>query len=77
MNDVSGDITLVHFQGGTLGDDDALWCALAPFMRVADYIAFRGQDGEVWRWRVNEDHGICEDIASLVWNNDGECLGSI
>ena len=77
VNDVSGDITLVHFQGGTLGDDCTLWCALAPFMRVSDYIAFRGEDGDVWRWRVDADHTMCEDIASLVWNNDGESLGSI
>jgi hypothetical protein len=72
----AGDIIDVSFIGEKFGDDDVIWRLLAPSMRIGDFIAFRGEDNEVWRWRATADHTISEDPAHLVWDNDGTTLAA-
>jgi hypothetical protein len=40
----------LEFIGEKLGDEDALFAALAPFVDEGSYVAVVGEDGRVWRW---------------------------
>jgi len=45
-----GDIADLEFLGEKLGDDEALFRAIAPHVEDGSYIVMRGEDNELWRW---------------------------
>jgi hypothetical protein len=64
--DEAGNIEYLYFQGEKWGDDDKLFRAIAPFVKCGSYVAFRGEDGLMWRF-LFEGGKIKEQTAEIVW----------
>jgi hypothetical protein len=54
--DREGNILAVEFTGQKIGDNCALWEALAPFVTPGSYIRMEGEDGRLWHWRFDGAH---------------------
>jgi len=50
VDEETGDVVDLHFRGEKLGDDVALFGAIAPFVESGSYIQMSGEDGSGWRW---------------------------
>ena len=61
-----GDITYLYFRGEKLGDDAVLFKAIAPFVDKDSYVAFRGEDGLMWRY-IFDGEKMAEQQARIVW----------
>lgn len=64
--DEDGNISNIYFEGEKLGDETALWKALAPFIRSGSYIQMHGEDGSTWRWCF-DDGKFEEKSGRIVW----------
>lgn len=62
----SGDIINIEFHGQKLGDDEALFRALAPFVKVGSYIDMEGEDGALWRWAFTKK-GFVEKSGRVIY----------
>lgn len=60
------DVKLAYFTGEKLGQDEELWCALAPFVRKGGTMEFRGEDDARWRY-VFDGEGMIEQTGKTVW----------
>lgn len=65
-NDDNDNIVGLYFEGEKLGDETALWKALAPFVKSGSYIQMHGEDGSMWRWCF-DDGKFEEKSARVVW----------
>jgi hypothetical protein len=64
--DEEGNISNIYFEGEKIGDETALFKALAPFVKSGSYIQMHGEDGSIWRWCFN-DGKFEEKSARMVW----------
>ena len=65
--DKEGNIVDLRFQHEKMGDEKALFSALAPFVKNGSFIEMLGDDGDHWRWVF--DGARCFQIwPVLVWN---------
>lgn len=46
----NGDIEGISFEGEKLGDDEAFFAVLGPFVTAGSYVTFQGEDGGIWRY---------------------------
>lgn len=46
----NGDIIAIHFEGETLGDEEQLFDAIAPFVKENSWIEMEWKEGEICRW---------------------------
>ena len=73
LNDETGDVCSIYFDGEKMGDEDHLFNAVAPYVESGCYIEMSGEDGAIWRWSF--DGGECHTIdASMDWD---DCAGMI
>jgi hypothetical protein len=61
----SGDIVGVSFIGEKVGDEDALFRAVAPAVDAGSYIQVSSDEGENWRWVF--DGTRCDIVTPLCW----------
>jgi hypothetical protein len=64
--DEDGNISNIYFEGEKIGDEAALFKALAPFVKSGSYIQMHGEDGSIWRWCF-DDGKFDEKSARMVW----------
>lgn len=64
--DSEGNIRGLTFSGEKLGDDEDLFCNLAPFIEHRGYIEIRGEDDAQWRW-VFWRGEIRTEYPSITW----------
>jgi hypothetical protein len=64
VDDATGDLISLDFNGEKLGDDATLLEALAPFVDDGSYIEMSGEEGTIWRWVFNK--GVMEDINAVI-----------
>jgi hypothetical protein len=67
VDDATGDIHSLEFTGEKLGDDSALWDAVAPFVEHGSYLQMAGEDGMEWRWVFN--NGKMKEVHP-VWPDE-------
>lgn len=65
--DGAGNIVRLDFEGQSLGDDDKLFGAIAPFVKAGSYIEMIGEDGERWRW-LFDGATMVEKNATVSWD---------
>lgn len=58
----NGDICNVEFTGQKYGSENVFFNALAPYVESGSYIAFEGEDGDIWEWSFN--NGKVEQIET-------------
>jgi hypothetical protein len=64
LRDDYGDIVGITFEGDKIGDDFAMFQAIAPYVEADSYIEMVGEDGSIWRWSFTD--GKCyEQEASI------------
>ena len=61
-------ITQLDFTGQKIGDDWALFKAIAPFVKNGSYIAMTGEDGAIWRWYFKNGQCI-EQEGVVTWQD--------
>jgi hypothetical protein len=49
----TGDICSIYFEGEKLGSDKAIFDAIAIFVEPGSFIAMRGEDSSIWEWKFN------------------------
>lgn len=64
INEETGEVEDLWFEGEKLGDDEILFNAIAPFVEKGSYIEMGGEDGEVWRWVF--DGTKCKEVAAVM-----------
>jgi len=62
--DEQGCIIDIHFRGEKLGDDHALFNAIAPFVDEGSYIEMLGDDGAHWKWAFNGK--VCKELTGHI-----------
>jgi hypothetical protein len=67
----SGDVTGIDFEGEKIGDEVALFEALAPFVEKGSYIHMSGEDNAQWRWEFDGE-SLNENEARIVWDEEEE-----
>lgn len=71
VQDASGNIVALHFEGEKLGSDKTLFNAIAPYVTARSHIVMQGEDGETWRWYF--DGSKChEERASFTFASAGD-----
>jgi hypothetical protein len=50
LDEETGDVVHLNFQGEKMGEDEELWKAIAPFVESGSYLQISGEDGATWRW---------------------------
>lgn len=50
----NGNVCYIEFMGEKLGDDLALFEAIAPYVEYGSYIEMSGEDGFVWRYSFRD-----------------------
>jgi hypothetical protein len=64
QDDGPGHIIGIRFTSEKIGDEDALFGALAPFVDAGSYIEMSGEDGDRWRWVF--DSATCTMVRPKV-----------
>lgn len=64
--DSYGNVDEVWTSGKKLGDDSALFQAIAPLVLEDSYIEMRGEDDEIWRWYFCNKKCYEQD-GTIVW----------
>jgi len=59
VDEETGDVTDISFDGEKAGDDSILFNAIAPFVEPGSFIEMVGEDGALWRWYF--DGKTCEE----------------
>lgn len=59
----------IDFDSEKLGDEDALWAALAPYVATGSHIEMVGEDGERWRWLFRNGRVIHQE-PTITWPDD-------
>ena len=63
----TGEVENILFEGEKIGDEDALFGAIAPFVEPDSYIEMQGEDGTLWRW-VFDGKTCTEKKATISWD---------
>jgi len=63
----TGEVENILFEGEKIGDEDALFGAIAPFVEPDSYIEMQGEDGTLWRW-VFDGKTCTEKTATISWD---------
>lgn len=66
-NTVFSDVLIEFFEGSKWGDDEELWCCLAPFVSEGSTIEWVGEDHEMWKY-VFTGGGLKKMQAQIVWS---------
>ena len=61
------DIEYIEFYGEKLGDDMAVFEAIAPYVEPDSYIQMQGEDGYIWRW-VFDGKSVVEKSGRIVFD---------
>ena len=56
----------IQFEGEKIGDDQALFDAIAPWVKKGSYIEMHGEDGAIWRWTFDGEKCI-EKSAKITF----------
>ena len=67
----NGDIVCLDFIGEKIGDERILFAAIAPFVERGSYLAFRGEDGHVWRYFF-DGTAMMEQAGTIAWDTRTE-----
>lgn len=62
-------IVFIEFQGEKLGDEEAIFTVLAPYMEECSKIYFDGEDDCEWRYTF-KDGNLIDDSIEKVWPED-------
>jgi len=62
--DAQGNITSFYFDGSDMGDDEALYRSLAPYMRDGSFLEICNEMGNIWRWTYHD--GVCASIDPIM-----------
>ncbi len=62
--DEEGNVVGIQFEAEKIGDEDALFGAIAPFVKAGSYIDMHGEDGARWRWAF--DGTKCEHKSAKI-----------
>tara|TARA_Y100000310_G_scaffold339308_1_gene431619 strand:+ start:2611 stop:3003 length:393 start_codon:yes stop_codon:yes gene_type:complete len=65
--DKDGDFHVHYFEGEKLGDDEALWNAVAPYLRDGGEISCTGEEADHWIWRF-KDRKLEEGWGEIVYH---------
>jgi hypothetical protein len=66
-NEETNAIEDIMFEGEKIGDEAALFGAIAPFVEPGSFIEMQGEDGTIWRWIF--DGKTCEEkTATISWD---------
>jgi len=66
--DAEGNISDIWFHREKLGDEDALFQVIAPYVKEGSYIQMCGEDNSMWRWTFNGKE--CVEIqAHVSWES--------
>jgi len=64
-------ICSISFDGDKLGEDDALFNAISPYVENGSFIEMHGDDGYLWRWVFH--NGECKEIRpTITWDGGNE-----
>ena len=64
--DDDGEVISIYFDGEKLGDEDAIFSAIASAVENDSYIEMGGEEGDRWRWWFRD--GICKVVnAKIIW----------
>ena len=63
----TGGVQDVNFEGEKIGDEAALFGAIAPFVEPGSYIEMHGEDGSIWRW-IFDGKTCTEKTATVSWD---------
>ena len=66
IDDTKGNVIGIDFMGEKLGDDEALFNAIAPYVTAGSFIEMQGEDASIWRW-VFDDGTCVEKSPSIYW----------
>ena len=66
VDDKTGDVVGIGFEGEKLGDDDVLFRALGPFVKKGSFIQMSGEDDCAWRWCFN-GKTMVEISPTVTW----------
>lgn len=67
--DDNGNVFDIWFIGEKLGGDFNIFLAIAPVVENGSYIEMRGEEGDLWRWVVND--GVCKEITpTIIWEDN-------
>jgi len=62
--DEEDNVIEIDFTGEKLGSDEAIFNAIAPFVKEGSFIEMRGEDGEMWRWVF--ENGNCKEVKPKI-----------
>jgi hypothetical protein len=62
-NEIEG----INFEGEKIGDEEALFDAIAPFVEPGSFLEMQGEDGALWRW-VFDGKTCTEKTATVSWD---------
>lgn len=69
LDEETGAITGISFEGEKLGDDDVLFKAIAPHVVPGSYVEMVGEEGDRWRW-VFDGVTCHEESATVTYESD-------
>lgn len=62
--DDAGNVVGLSLANEKVGDEEAMFTAIAPFVDAGSYLEIGGEDGEVWRWAF--DGSTVRTLAAVV-----------
>lgn len=66
INERTGNVESISFEGEKLGDDIVLFQALATFVKRGSYIVMTGDDGVIWRWKF-DGKSVVEQVGRVTF----------
>lgn len=63
----TGDIVDIFFDGEKMGDDEVLLKAIAPFVKANSFIEMNGEDNAMWRWHFDGEK-LIEKFPTITWD---------
>lgn len=67
VDEQTGDIVDIYFDGEKLGDDFVLFKAIAPFVKPGSFIEMSGEDNCMWRWHFDGEKCV-EKTPTITWD---------
>lgn len=67
LDQATGDIVDIIFDGEKLGDDEVLLKAIAPFVKAGSFIEMNGEGNDMWRWYFDGEKMV-EKLPTITWD---------
>lgn len=67
VDDLTGDIVDISFNGQKLGDDYVLFKTIGRFVKPGSFIEMRGEENEMWRWYFDGETCV-EQYPKITWS---------